>query len=454
MKFKLEEIFSNYNGILKNGLPSSYGKFVVDSRHVKPSDIFIALKGSRVDGHDFIKDALSNGAVGVVVEKECVPCEKGFVYRVNSTLDFIKYLGNLARDKVNGAIIGITGSAGKTTTKEGLYLALSKKFNTTKTEGNLNTEVSLPLFFVNDVSGMEDFVVVEMGIQKPNDMDILLDIVKPHYAIITNIGESHLEYLGSKEGVLKEKFKLVDYVVNHGGVSFVNGDDPLLKDKAKPYKGIFRVGFNEDNDFRISVLEEGFNYSKLRLSVLDRVFEFSLPYANFYHNVAIIFAVAFYLGVDPDYIISSLKEFRPYAGRGNVLDLGEVVLIDDTYNSNPVSLRLALERISKIDAPKVLILGDMLELGKESDNIHREFGKIVSNIKPYLLITYGTLSKAIYEEADVPLKYHFDNEKSLEEFLNSFNFWKHCYILIKGSRGMKMETFVNVLKGRFQDGEK
>jgi len=239
------------------------------------------LRGSRVDGHAFAEDAIEKGAVGIVAEEDVV-VDGGFVYRVRSSYDFIKYLGEQSREKFNGNIFGITGSAGKTTTKEGLYLALSTKFAVVKTEGNVNTDISLPLFFANNVNGNEDFAIVEMGVQKPNDMDVLLDIVKPNYAIITNVGESHTEYLGSKEGVLKEKFKLAQFVVENGGVCFINGDDDHLRKAAHSYKDIISVGFNEGNDFQLDTTKDNEGISYVKISFQNRTFEFPLEEVSTY----------------------------------------------------------------------------------------------------------------------------------------------------------------------------
>lgn len=448
MKIELEELFKDapYPAYI---FPQEYNNFVIDSRIVKPNDIFIALKGNSTDGHIFVEEAFKKGAILAIVEKDVDA--KGPVIKVNSTVEFIKRLGNFARSKVNSAIFGITGSAGKTTTKEGLYLALSKKFNTRKTEGNINTDLSLPLFFANDVTNLEDFIIVEMGIQKPNDMDALLEIVKPHYAIVTNIGDSHLEYLGDRKGVLNEKFKLVRYVSENGGVSFINGDDPLLKESSTGVKGVFTVGFNEWNNFRISILEENLDFMRLRVNVEERVFEFALPYNGFAYNVGLIFASSIYVGVDPDYVVSALKEFKPYKGRGEKIKRGSVTIIDDTYNSNPVSMNLALKRLSGVKDPVILILGDMLELGESSKLLHENVGKEIGKINPYMLITYGNFSKFMQDCATATKKYHFDNSASLIDFLNAFAFPENSVFLVKGSRGMKMEQFLEALLRRYSD---
>lgn len=448
MKIELNELFkdirhSNFT------FPYEYNNFVVDSRIVKTNDIFIALKGNNTDGHNFVNDAFSRGAILAVVERDVEAI--GPVVKVDSTVEFIKHLGDFARSKVNSAIFGITGSAGKTTTKEGLYLALSKKFNVRKTEGNINTDLSLPLFFANDVTNLEDFIIAEMGIQKPNDMDTLLDIVKPHYAIITNIGDSHLEYLGDRNGVLKEKFKLVKFVSENGGVSFINGDDPLLKASSVGVKGVFTVGFNEGNNFKMSILEENLDFMRLRVNVEDRVFDFAVPYNGFAYNVGLIFAASIYVGVDPDYIVSALKEFKPYKGRGEKIKRGTITIIDDTYNSNPVSMNLALKRLNGIKNPIVLILGDMLELGESSKSLHENVGKEIAKINPYVLITYGSFSKFMQDYAVATKKYHFDDNASLIDFLNSFDFPEDSVFLVKGSRGMKMEQFVEALLRRYSD---
>lgn len=452
MKIDLKDVFANFCGTLNGVLPYDYHNFVIDSRLIEKGDIFIALRGSKVDGHAFIQDAINKGAVGVVVEND-VEVENIFVYKVRSSYDFIKYLGEKSRERFNGNIFGITGSAGKTTTKEGLYLALSTKFVVVKTEGNVNTDISLPLFFANDVDYNEDFAIVEMGVQKPNDMDVLLDIVKPNYAIITNVGESHTKYLGSKEGVLKEKFKLARFVVENGGVCFINGDDALLKKASSGYKNIFSVGFEEENDFRLKILEENAPNFLIKISFQNRSFEFSIQETStsLLYDFGLIFAASFFVGIDPDLIISSLRLFKPYKGRGEKIVIGNMIIIDDTYNSNPVSLKMALKDLAKVDAPKILILGDMLELGNRSYEIHAGFGEQVSELDPYLLVTYGKYSKALFNAASVKQKFHFETPETLKKFLETFDFPKNSYILVKGSRAMQMEQFLYILERRYKN---
>ncbi|BAL81311.1 UDP-N-acetylmuramoyl-tripeptide--D-alanyl-D-alanine ligase [Caldisericum exile] len=449
MKIDLQELFKDIYHEKTFSLPHDYNRFVIDSREVVKGDIFIALKGNTTDGHNFVSDALERGAIFAVVENDLKV--DGRVVKVNSTFEFLKYLGNFARKKVNSAIFGITGSAGKTTTKEGLYLALSKRFNVIKTEGNINTDVSLPLFFANEITNLEDFVVVEMGVQKPNDMNILLDIVRPHYGIITNVGDSHLEYLKDRKGVLNEKFKLVRFVLDLGGVCFINGDDELLYSASNGLKGVFKVGFNKENDFRLTILEESFDSMKLKINVQDRIFEFTVPYNGFAYNVGLIFASSVYVGVDPDYVVSALREFKPYKGRGEKIKLGSMTIIDDTYNSNPISMNLALERLKGVKGPVVLILGDMLELGEYSKTLHEKVGESISKVNPYALITYGNFSKFINEKGSATIKYHFEDSNLLSQFLKTYNFKEGTYFLVKGSRGMKMEQFVQVLKERYGD---
>jgi len=451
MNFNKASIFDEIEGERINKTLETINKFKIDSREIEENDVFIAIKGEKNDGHDFVSDAISRGAKGVVVERYVEVPENIFEFVVKDTKEFIRSLGTIGRSRIKGSVIGITGSAGKTTLKEAISLALSKKFSVLKPQGNLNTDLSLPLFLFNEVTSTEDFIVLEMGIQKPNDMDTLLKFVKPHYGIITNIGESHIEYLHSKEGVLKEKFKLVEFV-DKDGFSFLNGDDDLLFSSSQRLKNKLLVGFLDRNNIKIS--------SNVRSNIMDinllyegRKFSFSLPYVGkqFAYTASLTFAVSFFFGVDPDYIVSALKEFKPYKGRYEVIKLGRVTIIDDTYNSNPVSLRVALENLKAYKEPKVVILGDMLELGTESLNIHRSFGSLIDEVNPYLLVTYGNFSKVIFESTSLKSKFHFENSSELQEFLNTFDFKEDSVILIKGSRGMKMEAFVEVLKGRFKD---
>jgi UDP-N-acetylmuramoyl-tripeptide--D-alanyl-D-alanine ligase len=459
MKINLSSFFESYGGRLIGDIASgSYGKFVVDSREANRGDIFVAIKGNNTDGHNFVSDVIEKGALGVIVER-AMNINRGFQYIVESTNDFLAQLGSYARDNCKGVVIGITGSAGKTTTKEMIAHILSTKFTVSKAFANMNTDISLPLFLANDASCNSDFVILELGVQKPGDMDKLLKIAKPQKGVVLNIGESHLEYLRDKKGVLSEKFKLVLYIEQNGGTVFLNADDEMIRSYKKELllRKVY-FGLEEDADVKGIIGNITPDSMKMVIEASGEKIEETFPFSGYSLAIDILAAIAVVIdsGFSLEDAIISLKTFKPIKGRGNVINLKKgITIIDETYNSNPLSVVKSLEGFKDRKGSKlILILGDMLELGNNSQFQHKKIGQFVSLLMPDILITYGNFSTEIANvarENKLNNVFSFTEKAQITEFLNKLEIFENSIIFVKGSRGMKMEELVETIVKRFKN---
>ncbi len=456
MIIKTDEIINNIAGNWEGKWVNDFTHFSIDSRHIKSGSFFVALKGQKVDGHDFISDAIRQGAKGVAIQK---PYNKNFfgdtfVYRVESTKSFLLSAGELAREKLQNKIIGITGSAGKTTTKEMIGLILAKKFSIAATKGNANTEISIPLFLLNDVNGNENYLVVEMGIQKRGDMDALNKILQPNIAILLNIGDSHLEFLENREGVTQEKFKLIQFVEENGGKIILNGDDPLIQ-KLSSKVNVLYFSTKENGEVRGNIIESTEQYMKIKFCYKDKCYVDEFPFSgiHFLYDMLASLSLGVIAGIPIDQSIAALKTFSPPAGRGTSISLSKgITIIDETYNSNPTSLVANLSRFTKHEAPLIIIVGDMLELGKNAKSLHRKTGESISEVKPKLLISIGRYAEDVLSGArlsGIEQGVSFTHMKEAKSFIKELKICPNSVIFIKGSRAMKMEEIIEILKERF-----
>ena len=456
MRIYQDELLNIVQGV-SNGVDAGYFEnFSIDSRKVKRNGLFFAIRGAHVDGHDFINDAVKHGARGCVVEKDIFRSDI-FVYKVNSVKEALIRLGTVARKKFSGKVIGITGSAGKTTTKELVYSVLSRFYPVSKTEGNANTEYSLPLFFLNNLDVNSKFAVTEMGVQKTGDMDLLNKIVVPDIAILLNASKSHLEFLGSVENVAREKFKLASFVDKKNGIVILNGDDAnfykLAQEKCKKY---ITFGFKQHNTVNAKIEHINTESMALKIFVNNEAYPFrtALSGIHYAYDILSVVALSYALRLPIKDVLNTVEKFAPIKGRGQEIHLaGNRILLDETYNANPLSLEYSLSRFRNRNKKLFLVLGDMLELGDKAKDIHKESGRVVASFKPDFLVTYGDLSRYISEEVKRITKqkdiYHFDDKKQLIKFFQNFDIPENIIIFVKGSRGLKMEDVLQLLTERY-----
>ena len=420
--FKLADLLFYTKGILLRSGPESFRGVSVDTRTIKKGEVFFALKGRR-DGHQFVGDALKKGASGVVISKE-VPANGGFAVLVKDTL---KALGDFARgirERKNSVFIGITGSAGKTTTKQVLGEILSFFHPTYSSPGNYNNLIGLPLSILEMKD--ERFGVFELGISLLGEMEDLASILQPDISFITSIGPSHIEGLGSLEAVLREKLKLVEFTK---GAVFL--------EESIPYQGkAFRYGKSGIMGYPLEDLHFFFGGSTFRF--MGKRFRVNLPgYGGLCAALSGI-ALALHLDLSLDAVRDVIESLSPLPGRGKRIEAGGVIIIDDTYNSNPLSLEASLRDLALYPGRKIAVIGDMLELGRKEKPLHERIGRLLKEINIDRVFLFGKRARWI---GDYPWT------EDMEELIAMVGreLKKGDAVLVKGSRGMKMERLVEAL---------
>ena len=431
---------------------------VLDSRKVEKDFIFIATKGERVDGHDFIPQVMEKGALAVVCEK--VPEDERIPYiLVEDSFQALKDIAEYYRQQLSVKVVGITGSVGKTSTKEFIAGVLSEKYKVLKTEGNFNNEVGLPLTVLR-IKEEHEVAVLEMGISNFGEMHRLSKIAKPDVCVMTNIGQCHLEFLGTREGILKAKSEIFDFA-NEKAAVFVNGDDDMLITvPERNGKVPTRFGLSEANDvYATDVENRGLFGSEAKIHIKkedgsEECFAVSvpLPGGHMVYNALAAAGVANELGLTTGQIQAGISAVKPVGGRSNIIRAEKYTLIDDCYNANPVSMEAAIDLLSMALTRKVAILGDMFELGENSDALHERVGKYAVEKDVDMLLCVGENSKFMYDAAqkkkeellkDTKLHY-FATREDLESVVESLLERKDT-VLIKASHGMGFDTVVKKL---------
>lgn len=427
----------------------------IDSRKVEENGLFIAIKGERSDGHDYIDSCFEKGALCVISEKE-LDNPKGAYIKVESSLKALKDLASLYRSNlINLKVVGITGSVGKTSTKETIYSVLSTKYNTLKTLGNFNNEIGLPLT-VFRITEDTEIAVLEMGISDFNEMTRLAKIARPDIAVITNIGYCHLENLKDRDGVLKAKTEVFDYIKD-GGKAILNGDDDKLVtvEKVKGTKPIF-FGKDKSNDIYADEIEslglDGTRFKMHNLKTSDNVSDITVvvpvPGSHMVLNCLAAAAVACEFGLSSKEIIEGIANLKTIAGRNNIIKTEDLTVIDDCYNANPVSMKASIDVVNMAITRKVAILGDMFELGEDEKELHYGVGEYIKDKDIDIVITIGDLAKNIYDGigTDSSTKaYYFKNKDEFNKEITNI-LKKGDSILVKASHGMHFETIVEDLK--------
>jgi len=457
IKITIEDLFdipgaTIYNPDVFKGITN----VVIDSRKAKKGSLFVAVKGEKYDGHDFVLTALQNGAAAVVIDKKKLNKFNSLDVPVITVNDTIKAYGNIAkkwRNKLTAKVICITGSNGKTTVKEMIATLLAERYKVVKTEANNNNHIGVPLTIFS-ADEKTEILVLELGTNHFGEIEYTSEISLPDISIITNIGDSHLESLKNREGVYKEKSVLFSVTEKCGGTIFVNIDDPIIKNGSKSYSNKITYGFAGAADIKGKILEyldDG--RTLIEITSKGKTIRTTLPVYGQSNskNYLAAAAVALYAGMTIKQIIAGTKKIKQVDGRLNVKELKNIVLIDDTYNSNTTSIQSAVELSNKIKKfpKKFIVLGDIFELGKYSGKIHKELAQLFRPNKNVTILTIGRMMKVLNKSlTQKKIKsIHFNSREELSLFLKYEEIEKSV-ILIKGSRGMKMEEFVNILETR------
>ena len=406
----------------------------IDSRKAKDS-VFVCIKGERLDGHDFIENALENGAAAVISEKEA----EGRIILVKDTLTAFQKIAEAYAKKFDIPKIGVTGSVGKTTTKELLASVLKEKYVTFKNEANLNSQTGVPMTLLR-LDKSYEAAVIEMGMSRFNEMDRLARTVRPTMAVYTNIGESHIEFLGSKEGIFKAKTEMLKYLGEDAPI-IINGDDPILIKLKDMRKNVILCGFGSECDVKAENVEEkGFEGSEFDIVYnRERTKAFiPAPGKHMILNALIAFAVGKTLGLTNEEASRGISSYIPADGRMKIINTGKLTLLSDAYNANPTSMKASIDIALSKQGRKVLILGDMYELGKNSEEYHRSVGAHTKGAD--LVIAVGTLGKDIFRAANnngtdaVWFETRDDLHKALPELLKNGD-----TVLVKASHGLRLD---------------
>ncbi|MFH0842591.1 MAG: UDP-N-acetylmuramoyl-tripeptide--D-alanyl-D-alanine ligase [Bacteroidota bacterium] len=412
-----------------------------DSRSVRKNQIFFALWGEKFNGNKYAADALEKGASWAVIDDEAFETEKTIL--VDDCLLELQALASLHRKELNIPVLAITGTNGKTTTKELISAILSRKFMVHSTKGNLNNQIGVPLTILSAPEGTE-LMVIEMGASHVGEIRTLCTIAKPDYGIITNVGAAHIEGFGSLEGVLKTKTELYEHLRKVNGIALFNDKDSLLLERI--YRIVNRaVPFSDPTGipFIISPLQSD---THLSVSVKYHHGEYRIDTQLFglfnIENIRAAIATGLFFGVEMNDIADAVRNYIPGNNRSQVMVTKNNTLICDSYNANPSSMKMAIESFARIDAKnKICILGDMLELGDKSEEEHIRIHKVLTDHN--LQNVY--LTGPVFSKVSAGFRFKiFRDVARLKEFLKSKPV-KGCYILIKGSRGMALEQIYDLL---------
>jgi UDP-N-acetylmuramoyl-tripeptide--D-alanyl-D-alanine ligase len=407
-----------------------------DTRKIKNNDMFFALKGDNFNGNTYAEQALNNGAKYCIIDElEYNTSSKTIL--VHNVLETLQELATYHRTYLKTPIIALTGSNGKTTTKELINATLSQKHKTTATVGNLNNHIGVPLTLLSMTKDTE-IGIVEMGANHQKEIEFLCNIAKPDYGYITNFGKAHLEGFGGVEGVIKGKSEMYDFLINNNKTIFVNGNDSIQVEKTK-LANTFVFGTDSNCDFQITFIEAQPNV-KVHYNSLT-IHSHLIGEYNF-NNIAAAITIANYFKVEDEAIKAGIENYIPNNNRSQVLMKGSNKIILDAYNANPTSMTAALLNFEKQTGNKVAIIGDMFELGEEAPKEHQNIVELLKTLNFGKIILVGENFYTTVTKSDKIVQF-----KTFDEFKNTFDVSqiKNTTILIKGSRGMALERILDIL---------
>lgn len=450
-KLFLSEIASAVGGTA-NGEAQING-ICIDSRLCEEGLLYIAIHGENFDGHKFTASALENGATAAMIHHD-VDCD-GLFIRVDDTREAFLRLANWFRSTFDIPVVGLTGSVGKTTTKEMTWAVLSEKYNTLKTEGNLNNDIGLPRTLMR-LDEDTQAAVIEMGMSNKGEISVLSKTAEPTIAIISNIGVSHMESLGSRENICAAKLEILDGL-REGCPIVLNGDDPYLASAKIEGRRVIYYGINDKFcDFRATDVCQNDETTTFVINYGEgKTQNVTIPTIGIHnvYNALAAFATGLQLGVTPEQAAEGLKKYEPSGMRQRVKIVNSIRFIEDCYNASPDSQQAALRMLSTVQAKrKIAVLGDMLELGSISEEAHKNAGLLAAKNKIDVLMTYGERSEATAKralECGVPLVKSFLDKKELADELAGF-LNEGDAILFKASRGMALEDVINDLYDRIK----
>lgn len=451
-KLSVKEIASALG--VQSSCSAEIDNVVIDSREAGKGSLFVAIAGERFDGHDFILNVLSNGAEAVVCTKAPEGAPENKLILVEDTRAAFLQIAAYYRSKFNIPVVGLTGSVGKTTTKEMTAAVLSEKYNTVFTQGNLNNEIGLPRMCFR-IDSSTQAAVLEMGMNHFGEISRLTRTARPTIGLINNIGVSHIENLGSREGILKAKLEILEGMEKNAPL-VLNADNDMLFNAAKNIENpvIFFGADNPAADYKAENIVQNNDSMQFTIRYAEGECNITLPAVGKHNvlNATAAFAVGMQLGISPEQAAKALNGYTPSGMRQRIVEKAGRTVIEDCYNASPDSIKASLSALSalKVSGKRVAVLGDMLELGDYSETAHRNCGEYVAESGADILFAYGK-EAAYYVEAaaakGIPAEL-FSNKKQLAEKLYE-TLGEGDAVLFKASRGMKLEEVINELYERW-----
>ena len=439
---KVYEIVEATRGILVSGnKDDEINFFSQDSRQMTNGGMYIPLKGERFDGHNFIESAFQTGAQAIISEKN-VNYEDKIVIKVKDTHQALKDMASYLRSHRPVKVVGVTGSVGKTSTRDMVYSVVKQKYKTLKTEGNYNNEIGLPLTILRYHD--EEVLVLEMGMNHLQEMSRLSMIARPDIACITNVGTAHIGELGSRENILKAKLEIINGM-KEGSTLIINQDNDMLQTVELPHLNVVRVGKGKEASIQAShiVLEETKSSFEVEYQGKKEIIEVPVQGEHNISNALIAIAVGIELNISLEDIKKGIQEFKLTKNRMDILEKNHKTVIDGTYNASVDSMKSSIDVLANYKKRKVAILADMLELGDYSQQLHEEVGSYVASKGIDILVCVGKEAKYIYQKARESMKdvYYFESNQEviarLDELLKEDD-----VILVKGSHSMNLKEVV------------
>ena len=403
-----------------------------DTRNISKDCIFFALKGANFNGNTFAQEAINQGARIAIVDEAEFENKTNNIFLVDDALKTLQDLAKTYRNHLKIPFIGLTGSNGKTTTKELISTVLKEKFRTHYTLGNLNNHIGVPLTILSIPENTE-IAVIEMGANHQKEIELLASISQPDFGYITNFGKAHLEGFGGFEGVIKGKSELYDYLKSANKIAFINANDPIQVEKTTDIK---RISFSDQNnaDYQIELIENKQEYLAVKYQNLDIQSHLTGNY-NF-SNISCAIAIGSYFGIDSDLIKQGIENYYPSNNRSQIIEKENYKIVMDAYNANPSSMEASLNNFAKFEGSKTIVIGDMFELGEESKTEHQRILELAESLHFNQIYILGLHFKETNATNTNVVK--FDNRQSFEEFLKN-NAINSQNILIKGSHGMRLD---------------
>jgi UDP-N-acetylmuramoyl-tripeptide--D-alanyl-D-alanine ligase len=417
---------------------SESGEISTDTRNIRQGSLFFALRGDRFNANEFAQDALDKGAQYAVVDQADYAASNRHIL-VEDTLKTLQALARLHRDHLEIPVIALTGSNGKTTSKELISAVLGKKYSTYATRGNLNNHIGVPLTLLR-ITARHEIAVVEMGANHLGEIAMLCTLANPTHGLITNIGRAHIGLFGGFDHIIRAKSELYQHLLAHGGIAFVNSQNEILAGMANRFDS--PVMYPASGDYYHAVLLDADPYVRFRAENGSEVATHMIGTYNF-ENIAAALCIGKYFGVDPVLANEAVAAYRPDNMRSQVIQQNSNTIILDAYNANPSSMQAAIENLARTRSErKVLVLGDMFELESESEKEHRALGALVRQHGFTEVYLCGSLIESALDE--IPYARHFRNKADLINELKHAAI-RNATVLVKASRGIGLEDVVNYL---------